>query len=94
MGQKLIDKAIEHYGKENQIMVAIEEMSELIKELSKDYRKIGSVENIVEEMADVYIMLEQLQVIFGIADYEINNMIICKMSRLEERIKEDLANDK
>ena len=56
--------AIKLYGEENQLIVAIEEMSELIKELTKHMRGQDNVESISEELADVSIMLEQIQIIF------------------------------
>ena len=58
------DKIIEHFGNENQCFVAIEELSELQKEICKHLRGLGNIHNIAEEIADVQIMLEQLQRIF------------------------------
>lgn len=62
--------AIETYGADAQIIVAIEELSELTKSLTK-YLRAGdtvseeTLESIHEEMADVSIMLNQLELIFG-----------------------------
>lgn len=58
-------RAVEAWGKEPQMIVAIEELSELIKELTKNLRGKDNVGHISEEMADVYIMLSQLEVLFG-----------------------------
>jgi hypothetical protein len=55
---------IEKLGAKNQIIVAIEELSELQKELCKYLRDKTNIRNISEEMADVEIMLEQLKLIF------------------------------
>lgn len=70
---ELYAKAVQKFGERAQILVAIEEMSELTKALLKyirhedfsqgDYDAI--VESIAEERADVEIMLEQLNIIFG-----------------------------
>ena len=57
-------KLIEKFGSKNQIIVAIEELSELQKELCKYLRDKINIRNISEEMADVEIMLEQLKLIF------------------------------
>ena len=57
--------AVETYGKTSQLVMAMEEMSELTKELSKNMRGHNNIPDISEEMADVEIMLEQLKVIFG-----------------------------
>lgn len=58
---------INKFGKKEQITVAIEELSELQKELCKYLRYFGKidVEHISEEMADVEIMLEQLKVMLN-----------------------------
>ena len=57
-------KLIEKFGAKNQIIVAIEELSELQKELCKYLRYKTNIRNISEEIADVEIMLEQLKLIF------------------------------
>ena len=78
------------YGNEMQIDVAIEEMSELIKALIKDRRVSDkkSSDNVLEEMADVQIMLDQLKMIFGgtkkIEWYKLNRL----KRRIEQRNKE------
>lgn len=91
-------KAIETFGEDSQIDMAIEEMSELTKALLKHRRvvksgndvelqKIVAKNNISEEMADVYIMLEQLCLIFD--NWKGVEVIIkAKTDRLAERIKE------
>lgn len=57
--------AIGRYGKQAQILVAIEEMAELTKALCKNInRGEDNLENILEEIADVEIMVEQLKVIY------------------------------
>ncbi|MBQ8737782.1 MAG: hypothetical protein IJY78_08210 [Bacteroidaceae bacterium] len=61
----LYERALAVYGERLQITVAIEEMSELQKELCKHIRGKDVHEGVAEEMADVYIMLEQLIGIFG-----------------------------
>lgn len=55
---------INHFGKRNQVIVAIEELSELQKELCKYLRDDSDLSHLTEEMADVEIMLEQLKIIF------------------------------
>ena len=61
----IIEAAIDRYGAEHQIIVAIEELSELQKELTKYLRGAGNLRNIAEETADVRIMLSQLGFIFN-----------------------------
>ena len=59
---------IAHYGYAHQKEKAIEELNELAQALARDLQGIGSRENIAEEMADVHIMLGQLQLIYGNRD--------------------------
>lgn len=82
--------AIEMYGKEHQTMIAIEEMSELTKEISKEYRGQENIDKITEEIADVYICLEQLQMIYGIENEDLDEMIQKKMERNYNRMIEEL----
>ena len=58
---------LESWGFEAQAYMAIEEMSELIKELSKKHRKRNDYkeEDLVEEIADVLNMVEQLEYFVG-----------------------------
>jgi uncharacterized protein YehS (DUF1456 family) len=83
-----LEKAIEVYGKDMQLNVAIEEFSELIKEICKHKRGEDNLDNIIEEMTDCYIMLEQLKIIFEIKTCQINPVINQKMVRLEKRLAE------
>ena len=66
---KIYKTAIKKFGTEKQVIVAIEELSELIQALTKSFRntilpKVS--DNIIEEIADCIIVLEQLQRIFDI----------------------------
>lgn len=78
--------ALEYYGNNPQVDVAIEEMSELIKELLKNRRGKENRSMIADEMADVYIMLEQLKFIFGINETELRVNAEFKIQRLKNRI--------
>ena len=82
----ILEKAIETYGKDMQLTVAVEEFSELIKEICKNKRGNDNINNIIEEMADCYIMLSQLRLIYGITDDELWQKRVEKISRLENRL--------
>lgn len=88
--QYVLQEAISTYGSEHQQLVAIEEMSELTKELCKQYRGFDNRDNIVEEIADVEIMLEQLVMVFGCRP-EVNDIRAKKIERLWSRIEKTLA---
>ena len=81
----VLKRAISHYGKRNQVQKAIEEMAELINELCKEQIGRSSREKVAEEMADVIIMLWQLEMIFENGD-EILQAIDYKLKRLHKRI--------
>lgn len=87
MNEEIIEAAIKKYGVAMQTVVAIEEMSELTKELTKALRGKENIEGIVEELADVYIMLNQVQMMFGISDDRVQEMMNLKIQRLDRRIK-------
>ncbi len=87
---KSIEKmAIEKYGKELQTVVAIEELSELIKELTKNIRGKNNHDAIVEEIADVYIMLDQVMMMNDISLNEVVEKMNEKLNRLKERMNAD-----
>ncbi len=84
---RILEAAIDTWGPEMQMIVAIEEMSELTKALTKYIRAYDVTEieaNIREEMADVGIMLNQLSLIFGDTTEE----EIRKLNRLQRRIED------
>lgn len=88
--QKITDiykQAIETYGVRAQKLMAIEEMSELTKEICKDFRGKLNREHLIEEMADVTIMLDQMLLIYEISGEEILSMCGRKMKRLKERLE-------
>lgn len=88
--QKIYKKAIETYGENAQLDMAIEEMAELTKEICKKKRATDNRDEIIEEMADVYVMLEQLKIMCKIWDYEIIDQIQFKTKRLSERLKNNV----
>lgn len=86
--QEIYEVAIEKYGANHQETKAIEEMSELIKEICKNKDGEDNVEQIAEEIADVQIMLEQMKILFDCEN------AVCfwtdeKLQRLQKRIEHD-----
>lgn len=86
-------EAIKTFGALPQMVVAIEECSELQKEITKIIRKKGDLTNLAEEIADVEIMLEQLKLIFTIHDkvIEQKGKKIERLKRIIEKYKEKQA---
>lgn len=75
-----------HRYKEKQIIVAVEELSELQKELCKYLRDKYNEENLIEEIADVEIMLDQIRIFFDLDEKEINKIKDFKLERTKERM--------
>ena len=89
--KKAINTIIEHYVKELQLEVVQEELAELIQAISK-YKRIKShknYDNMVEEVADVFIMINQLVSMMCIPWYTVEEEIDYKLNRTLQRIKED-----
>lgn len=72
------------YGKDLQINMVIEEMSELTKELLKDKRGKDNRENIVEEYSDVLFTLEYVKIAFDIKDEEVKKSLSKKGLEIKE----------
>lgn len=85
--KEIIDKAIDRYGITHQIIVAIEEMSELTKELTKCLRKNGNIDHLIEELADVYIVLEEIKEIFNVPCDALEGKMREKLDRLNKRLE-------
>lgn len=69
------------WGKTQQMIMVLEETAELQKEITKNLRGRDNVESIIEEIADVEIMLEQLKFIFKIDQAVIDEQKESKIKR-------------
>ena len=81
-------KVINKFGKEAQCRQVMEECAELIQAVNKNLRSAGAKENLIEEMADVGIMLDQLRIMFEIKDTEINKIRCEKMKQIKRMVEE------
>lgn len=79
--------AVKKYGKLSQLIMCMEEMAELTKEISKSIRGVDNSSAISEEIADVEIMLEQLRVIYQNRS-EVDTIKADKLRRLAYRMEE------
>lgn len=92
--ERIMQQAIETYGVQAQCDVAIEEMAELTKAIVKirrvadDYEKTqAALDNLLEEIADVDIMVEQMKIVWGQKDVEEYRRK--KLARLDRRLNND-----
>ena len=92
MSKTLYKRLIETYG-EKQLIVALEEFSELQKVICK-YMRNGQIEkeNIIEEVVDVEIMLEQIKIYFNLSKLELEEEKDRKIKRTRMRLFNDYIN--
>ena len=84
-----IEQITNHYSKEQQVLQTIEEMAELTKELLKNInRGKNNNKDILDELVDVYVMLEQIQSYYHFTDDEITDGMRKKIKRQIRRIQE------
>lgn len=79
--KQILTAAICHYGTGTQLFKAMEELAELIRALAR----CDDAENVAEEMADVRIMLDQLEIMFGNRE-NVRRIELEKLMRLSERL--------
>lgn len=87
-----------HYGETSQICMAMEECGELITSLNKYLRKFQvsdsekeeCINNVIEEVSDVYVMLDQLKAILNIEDNKIKGIMASKVKRQVDRINKQI----
>lgn len=100
MNREINKVYIGQYGIEMQSLVAVEELSELQKAITKlirypekstkplEYKGLRS--NLAEEMADVLIVMDQMKYYYGISDDEINDIIQAKQERMMKNYREGI----
>jgi len=87
---KLYNQALKKWGAEAQVMLFFEEIAELSVKICHAGRKnkIVFACDLIDELADVEIMLEQMAVMFNIPKEDIRNKKKEKLRRLEKRLEE------
>lgn len=97
--KQIIEETLDRYGIERQSLVAMEELSELQKAISKLVRNPeektkplefkGLRHNLIEEMADVLICMDQLIEFYKLDRYDIQSIIDSKQARQRRRLEEE-----
>ena len=85
---KVYADALATFGTGIQLIVALEEMSEVQKEICKALRGECNPEHLAEEVADAIIMLEQVRQMFGISELVVY-MMDNKITRLQKNIQKE-----
>jgi hypothetical protein len=80
--KQIISDVLKYKGKNFAVLCAIEKFSELTKELLKDInRHKDNADDVFEEMADAYVVLEYLKLIYNIPDDKIWDYLNEKMQK-------------
>ena len=92
VNRTLTSLLLDYYGRDHQMLKVTEELSELMTVIIQGYTKHGEsarlAEDLYSEVADVYIMLDQL--VYAMLDENIVNMKIrSKLNRQFERLKHE-----
>jgi NTP pyrophosphatase (non-canonical NTP hydrolase) len=81
--KQIYEKVLALWGRTSQMDLLVEECAELIQAMQKLNHRHGDVIAVVEELADVEIMCEQMRLIFN--PVEIDKIKEQKLRRLEAR---------
>ena len=68
------------------LIIAMEELSELQQEISKILRGKGDKLNVMEELVDVEVVMETVKNTMGITEQELDKVRYIKLKRLEDKI--------
>lgn len=85
--KRVLESAISKYGGEHQKMKCIEEMGELVTAMSREQDLRSTSEEVITEIADVFVTLNQLAMLYGIQD--VQEEFDRKVARLEVRMNND-----
>lgn len=90
MDKKKLNYIIKYYGSDIQIQKAVCSLMELESELKMYiyHKKIERIKKIIDKMADTYVILDQLKIIFKNED-EIDKIIDFKIDKLIEEVEKN-----
>lgn len=95
----VLKRAITTYGKEEQMMMMVEEAAELIQAINKvrraknDAEEIEAMEHLAEEVADCFIVLMQMKLM--VCKKRVDEILNYKMNRLKKNLdKQEVKNVK
>lgn len=85
----VLRQAVDVFGKEAQLLMLLEKMTELQKEILKHInRRRDNLDTIMEETADVEIVLHQLKYIFGIQPEKLREVRSAKIQKLKKLLED------
>ena len=88
VSKEIMEKGVQKWGKSAQILTLLEEMSELQKELIKNInRNKDNLDAVIDETADVEIMLAQMKHIYQI-EQAVRERIPIKLQKVIKRLED------
>ena len=93
MMEEKLKTIADHYGLENQLRQLAEECSELAVEANHSARKGSITVRLIEEIADVEIMLDQVRYLAGIQESDVLETRYYKIERQLKRIRQETSNE-
>ena len=88
--KEVCGRVLAKYGIQNQALMLGEEFGELFKAINKRLRnKTLDNKEIIEEMADLRIMLVQMEIFFDIDSMSLSEAVGRKIARIEQRLKDN-----
>ena len=88
----IMQAALDKWGINAQVGQTVEECAELIVALQKYVNRTpqpGMIENILDEIADVEMMLAQMRLVLGISDGTLRKRIEYKFEKLNQYLSSD-----
>ena len=79
-------QAVQQWGNEPQLSQATEELAELIVAINHYRRGRADAIEVAEEVADCYLMLEQIKIIAGITQATMQKVQQAKLEKLNRRL--------
>lgn len=83
---EIYKQAIESWGVQNQVLMVMEESGEMLNALAKFNRGRSTEAEIRTELADVWILMEQMAVVFGWDEFQAEKER--KLQRLKKRLED------
>lgn len=85
--EEIFERSISTTSVERQVMHLSEEISEMMIEISHLVRgRTSTKEKLVEEIADVQIMIDEMKYLFGVTEKDIEEITPVKMAKFEKRV--------
>lgn len=79
---RILETALDFFGYEAQKKKAVEELGELAVELARELNGRGDLDALRSELADAFVMLNQMEMIFG----DVTEIEVAKLERLERMV--------